>query len=135
MTFPFPIYPVLVPFLSPIRGKCGRGSVLHIVSTKDSPLSIMRHSFYSSNPQTRRNAPYKRRTVPQLPTPSRSNPSAVIDQRLVEGAQQEPLFNRLPREGSSSDQPKLQLFSRDENLELDAFGMPLNYPTVTSKNA
>ncbi|GLA46533.1 sec63 [Aspergillus niger] len=85
----------------------------------------MRHSFDSSNPQTRRNAPYKRRAVPQLPTPSRLNPSAVIDQRLVEGAQQEPLFNRLPREGSSSYQPNLQLFSRDENLELDAFDLEL----------
>ncbi|GFN18503.1 putative DEAD/DEAH box DNA helicase (Mer3) [Aspergillus tubingensis] len=84
----------------------------------------MRHNTYRSIPQARRNAPYKRRAVPQLPTPSRSNPSAIIDQRLVQGAQ-EPLFNRLPREGSRSYRPELQLFSRDDDLELDAFDLEL----------
>ena len=93
----------------------------------------MRHNTYRSIPQARRNAPYKRRAVPQLPTPSRSNPSAIIDQRLVEGAQ-EPLFNRLPREDSRSYRPELQLFSRDDDLELDAFGMPINYPTMPSQS-
>ncbi|GLB16317.1 sec63 [Aspergillus tubingensis] len=84
----------------------------------------MRHNTYRSIPQARRNAPYKRRAVPQFPTPSRSNPSAIIDQRLVEGAQ-EPLFNRLPREDSRSYRPELQLFSRDDDLELDAFDLEL----------
>ncbi|GAA87924.1 DEAD/DEAH box DNA helicase [Aspergillus luchuensis IFO 4308] len=84
----------------------------------------MRHNTYHSIPQARRNAPYKRRAVPQLPTPSRSNPSAIIDQRLVEGAQ-EPSFNRLPREDSRSYRPELQLFSRDDDIELDAFDLEL----------
>ncbi|RAH55827.1 DEAD/DEAH box DNA helicase [Aspergillus piperis CBS 112811] len=84
----------------------------------------MRHNTYRSIPQARRNAPDKRRAVPQLPTPSRSNPSAIIDQRLVEGAQ-EPSFNRLPREDSRSYRPELQLFSRDDDLELDAFDLEL----------
>ncbi|PWY64887.1 DEAD/DEAH box DNA helicase [Aspergillus eucalypticola CBS 122712] len=84
----------------------------------------MRHNTYHSVPQARRNAPYKRWTVPQLPTPSRSNPSAIIDQKLVEGAQ-EPLFSRLPREDSRSYRPELQLFSRDDDLDLDAFDLEL----------
>ncbi|PYI11603.1 DEAD/DEAH box DNA helicase [Aspergillus sclerotiicarbonarius CBS 121057] len=84
----------------------------------------MRHKTYHPFPVTRQNVPYKRRAVAQLPTPSRSNPTAIIDQRLVEGAQ-EPLLHRPPREIHRSYASEPQLLPRDDNLELDAFDLEL----------
>ena len=91
----------------------------------------MRHKTYHPVPVNRQNVPYKRRAIAHLPTPSRSNSTSTIDQRLVKGAQ-EPFLPRPPRENQRSYVSEPQLLPRDDSLELDAFGMPINYPTATS---
>ncbi|PWY94468.1 P-loop containing nucleoside triphosphate hydrolase protein [Aspergillus sclerotioniger CBS 115572] len=80
----------------------------------------MRNKTYHPYPVNRQNVPYKRRAVAQLPTPSRSNPTTIIDQRLVEGAQ-EPFLHRPPREVHRSYVSEPQMLPRDDSLELDAF--------------
>ncbi|PYH94722.1 DEAD/DEAH box DNA helicase [Aspergillus ellipticus CBS 707.79] len=83
----------------------------------------MRRKAYHQFPTARQNPPHTR-AVPQLPTPRRSNPSAIIDQKLVEGAQSSSYFSRPSREpieGCSELQP----LPHDDDPELDAFDLEL----------
>ncbi|RAL03824.1 putative DEAD/DEAH box DNA helicase (Mer3) [Aspergillus ibericus CBS 121593] len=84
----------------------------------------MRPKPYHPFPATRHNVPYKRRAVAQLPTPSRSNPTAIIDQRLVEGAQK-PLLHKTSKEPHRSYVSEPQLLPHEDSLELDAFDLEL----------
>ncbi|PWY88402.1 DEAD/DEAH box DNA helicase [Aspergillus heteromorphus CBS 117.55] len=80
----------------------------------------MRRKPYHPFPTARQNTHPRRKGIPPLPTPRRSNPSGIIDRRSVEDAQLS-CFTRT----SEDLPPELQPFPPDDDMELDAFDLEL----------